>query len=30
MDKLVNGLYGYEIVLGALGSLLFVLQIPCC
>jgi tetratricopeptide (TPR) repeat protein len=28
MDKLVSGLYGYEIVLGALGSLLFVLLIP--
>lgn len=28
MDRLVNGLYGYEIVLGALGSLLFLLLIP--
>jgi len=28
MDKLVDGLYGFEIVLGALGVLLFVVLIP--
>jgi tetratricopeptide (TPR) repeat protein len=28
MDKLLNGLFGYEIVLGGLGTLLFLLLIP--
>jgi tetratricopeptide (TPR) repeat protein len=28
MDKLLDGLYGYEIVLGALGALLFIVLVP--